>query len=355
MITTDPCFRSLSLLNQKVSTFLGSPIHMPDLQESQNVSNDFENVLATGLYYRRVFEIEYWPKNDFSFYCLSPSVKNVLVKLLHFDVESISSIPRYDLVPSINQNQNFPDWKTFTLFHAGRIAPLKNIEFLIFITFYFQLFYSTEIKLLLLGDFNNEHHKDLLGFYDLDYELKIKRLIHSLPWLGNPPKIIHQLNELEWLAHIPQNGIFISASNQISEDFSMSVAQIQEQLQTPLILPYWGAFKDVIGLNVKHYDSSLIATSNEPLKTISSKACLFVQQYLNNKLKSYPSIIDSPLYRAPQFKINRNYLKQKILQNKSVWGPEIDHLVNGKLSQFSLTQNGQNFFNHYREIFRESN
>lgn len=351
MNINDPAHKSLNLLFTKVSSLIGEKVFLPDLQDSKNPSGVHEHVLATGLFYQRVFELNYWPTNDFYLYCLSPAVKNVLTQMLHFDEDVVSVIPRYKLMPKNTNEADFSLPKNFTLVHAGRISAQKNIEFVIFVHFYFQLLYSAENHLLLLGEYDNEQHRNLKGLYEKNYEDKINQLIGSLPWPGRPPEIIQGLGTVEWLEKISTTGAFFSASNLISEDFSMAVAQVQQSLNIPGILPKWGAFKDVHGKNIRLYDSNFIASSNETLQSISSKAKQFVLAFVKNELLFAPSLSSSePKLILPR-KINRDYLAQKIELNKKHWGKEVEHIINGNFSLFTQSAASQKFFEQYFKIF----
>jgi hypothetical protein len=352
----DISFRSLNLLERSVSKLLQDKILIPDWGDVQDETMllSYQNVLTTGLFYQKIFEIKNWPKNDFYFYCLSRGVKDILVNLLNFDSEFIGTIPRYQLFPAKMDTIPFPNDFNFKLVHAGRISPQKNIEFIIFVTFYFQLLISDEIELTLMGNFDNDHHRNILGIRDIDYKKKILQLIDSLPWCGKKPIIFADYNQTEWLKKFPKDAIFFSASNLISEDFSVAIAQIQQTLGFPCLIPFWGGFRDVRGDNIKFYDVSNIATSNESLINVSKKAKEFVESFSKKDfLFSPPSTFHMSDFR-PQSMINRQYLQDKIIQNEKKWGPEVEHIVNGNFYLFAKSVNGQSFFNAYAKIFSEN-
>lgn len=349
----DISFRSVSLIEKLVCELFKNNVHIPDwgMCKNDDIVPECAIVLTTGLFYQKVFEIKDWPQNDFSFFCLSSAVKKVLVELLGFDSEVIGVIPRYRLFPPAQNFITYPGDFNFKLVHAGRISPQKNIEFIIFVTFYFQILLSPSIELTLMGNFDNDHHRNTLGIKNIDYKNKIIRLIDSLPWPGKKPEILSDFNPTEWLTAFPSNGIFFSASNLISEDFSVSIAQIQQSLGSPCLIPYWGGFKDVRGDNIRFYDVNNIATSNEPFEVLSKKAKLFVESYAQKKLFHTPlHLSNTSNFISPQ-KINRGYLIEKIVENKKRWGDEIKHIENGDFYLFAKSQNGQKFFKEYIKIF----
>ena len=350
MLTNDPSFRSLELLNKYLSQYLDSKVHFIDLPESKNTKTECSHVIATGLFYQRIFELDYWPEGDFQLHCLCHSVKDVLVELFGFDNDCINVIDRYELLPKSTNEIKVDFSKNFNLIYSGRISPQKNIEFLIFINFYFQLLYNIESKLILFGHFDNEHHRDRLNIHHLDYEKKIAALIDSLPWPGEKPSFITHLNSDEWITHVPSNSAFISASNLISEDYSMSVAQLQNEKPIPLILPIWGAFKNVLGDNVYMYNSDQIATTYDSLNVISKKAKVLATTIVQNRLLNSNKINNN--YLEKKLKINKQYLSKKIEQNKLRWGAnEIEFIESGLFYKFANTEKGQTLLNQYKIIF----
>lgn len=351
----DISYRSVSMLEVLVSELLQSPILISDWAEylEHNEINKYSHVLAAGLFYQKIFEINDWPLSDFSFYCLCSSVKKTLVNLLGFDADVIGVIPRYKLFPVKTNSTLRLDDSNFSLIHAGRISPQKNIEFIILVSFYFQILHSRNIELTLMGNYDNDYHRNAKGIYTTNYETKIIRLINSLPWIGKKPTVVTSYSQTEWTSHFPANGIFFSASNFISEDFSVATAQVQQFLGNPCLVPYWGGFKDVCGENIMFYDVNCVASSHESLLVTSQKARLFVKSFIDKNLFfSPPDILEQVSLEFP-VKINRNYLQERIKKNKEKWGPEIAHIEEGNFHLFAKSENGQSFFKEYFKIFSE--
>jgi hypothetical protein len=220
---------------------------------------------------------------------------------------------------------------------------------LIFTVFYLQIFFSSNIQLKILGDFDSIYHKDVLGCQYSDYSKKILDLISQLPWAGSRPEFIHNLNASEWLNHLPQNGFFISTSNLISEDFSVTAAQLEE-IGYPMLLPHWGGFIDAIGSNIKHYSAEIIGSSHQSLSSISRQAKIFSQMIINKQFLTVKNS-DSQLNFIPSKKINLQFLEDIYIKNLEKWGSEIQLLRKREIATFALTQNGQFFFKEYRRLF----
>ena len=352
----DVCSTSINLLEKRFNEIRKTKVFIPDIAEPVDFDEtvDSNEVLLMGRYFERIFQLEYWPKSSFYFYCLSTQVRKILIEVFNFSPEAIGHISRYDLFPTCTSEvKEFNLNESTHFYHAGRISPQKNIEFIIFTVFYLQIFFSKNIKLSLFGNFDNEYHRDRPGFRYIDYELKINKIIANLPWVGEKPQFFSNLNQDEWLMHIPIEGIFFSASKLISEDFSVSGAQVQQK-GLPLLIPWWGGFKDLVGENIKHYHSSLIATSHASVTQISSHAKAFA---MNLKTKESGTLFSSGNETMktiiPTQKIDRNYLRERIEFNIKNLSPNLELISENNLPLFASSDEGQNILSNCRKIFAE--
>lgn len=347
MTRIDVSSTSMLILEEKCSVLFASDVWIPDWIESrERISNGEKNILLMGSFFERIFQFTYWPDNSFHLFCFSQSVKNILVKMFLFESNTIEVIPRYKLFPICTTLLPFLNESPFTLVHAGRISPQKNIEFIILINFYFQILVSPDIKLSLMGKFDNEFHHDVLNINFLDYQKKIIHLINSLPWPGEKPVIQSHFKSYEWCSHFPPNGVLISASTLVSEDFSVSAAQAQEN-GFPILAPYWGGFQDLKGDNVRLFDHKLIGTSYNSFKDISEKAKNFVLKYLDQNIFHTPSNAIIFQNTVTPRAIDKDYLKKKYNDNILKWGKEIGHIADENFPLFAKSENGQKFFREY--------
>jgi hypothetical protein len=213
------------------------------------------------------------------------------------------------------------------------------------------MLYSPKITLSLFGNFDSEYHKDILGCPFMDYSKKIKGLIEGLPWAGAVPEIHTGLNEYEWPEKIPAEGIFITTSNLISEDFSVTAAQLQ-YLGRALLLPKWGGFYDVRGENVRHFSVEAIAHSHLGIKEISVKAKEFALALIEEKLENLATEkTEKSLF--PDTPIDRNYLEFIRQKNIDHWGECINLLVANKLPAFVATEQGRAILEECRRLMRK--
>lgn len=339
---------SMGLLESKFAELTGKSVWVPDWKDASTryKTKSAETVLLMGYFFHRIFELNYWPENDFALFCLSTPVKKVLVEMFGFDADKIGVVPRYELFPLSQNLLPFPQLTKAHFVHAGRISPQKNIEFLILLTFHFQVLIDPSVRLSLFGPFDSEYHHDSVNFHYTDYKKKITQLIDSLPWPGEKPVIETGFSSEDWLHHMPENAVMVSASTLLSEDFSVSIAQAQEK-GWPCLLPHWGAFQDVIGNNVLFYDVDLVADSSQGLNDISKKARAFVLQKdsfqkstSNERLKlNYPK------------KMNRDYLKEKMNENLVKWGPDLQFIIDDNFPAFVKSETAAKFFPEFRRIF----
>lgn len=344
----DVSARSMTILEERASALLGE-IWVPDWNQAYNRQDKISSVLLMGSYFEKVFHLEDWPDADFSLYVLSPRVKAVLVSLYGFDQEKVGVLSRYEMFPASGQETPFSFNEGMSLYYSGRLSPQKNIEFLVLSAFYLQMLYSEKISLKMFGEFDNEYHKDILNCPFGDYKNRIEKLIESLPWPGEKPSIHKDLNETQWLEFIPSNGVFLSCSNLISEDFSVVAAQLQG-IGKPMIVPSWGGFNDLRGSNVRHFSVDLIGHSHEDFKVMNQKAKAFAAELIQGHYYLLNNS-DNTTYR-PSEKMNRDYLKEKMSDNRKRYGQAADFLIERNLPAFASSEAGQVFFKECREIFK---
>lgn len=345
-------YKSMNMLEERFLQYRKCQLWVPDWEHHPPTGQqDNLDVLLMGSFFERIFQPEFWPDGNFNFFCLSSKSRQCLIELFGFEENVTGLINRNSLYPSSAQKTPFEINPETTFVCAGRISPQKNIEFLIFTLFYLQLFYSSQVQLKLIGKFDNIYHRDILGCHFIDYQKKIMDLINQLPWPGTPPELTTDLSELEWLHHLPAKGISISTSNLISEDFSVTSAQLEE-IGYPMLLPYWGGFIDVVAPNVKHYSEEFISNSHQKITDCAAKAKHFAQIITKQEfLPLQTSKIAQDI--IPTEKINRKYLDNIYSINLKRWGPEIQLVRSQKLANFVLSKNGQHFFSSLRKLLAE--
>jgi hypothetical protein len=348
MKKTEISHKSISILQKCFSDYRGTSVCVPDWGKESEQFNTSSDVLLMGSYFERIFQLEFWPNQDFALFCLCPKVKQILTQLFEFDPEVVGLLSRHSLFPPSKHLKKFEINSKSSFYYAGRISPQKNIEFLILTIFYLQAIFSDQITLRLIGDFDSEYHKDILGCSFKNYQEKITALIEQLPWQGEKPQIINGLNETEWLGVIPENGLFFSTSTLISEDFSVTAAQLQANGH-PMLLPFWGGFSDVRGENIKHFSSSLIADSHDGFKKINHAAKKLAMLIRNQEDIFQLSVLTREDF-IPLKMIDKAYLEKIFQLNIQKWGESIVLLKDNKLPIFVPTPSGQKLFKECRII-----
>jgi hypothetical protein len=301
-----------------------------------------------GSYYEKIFQPQIFPETSFSLFCLSHAVREALISLFELPEQGLGIIDRSHLFIPSSTKKSFALNSESTLVFGGRLSPQKNIEFLIFTLFHLQILFSKDVKLLLLGDFDDVYHKDILGLKFTSYKQKIFNLIEQLPWPGEKPSIVSELNQQEWLNYLPANGFFLTSSDLISEDFSVSAAQCEE-IGYPMLLPSWAGLKDVRASNVYHFDVNLLANSHADVKLISHQARNFTQMLMEKKYFQLPQI---NLHQdiIPSEKMSRQKMESIYQANLARWGEELAFLRKGDIASFALSKKGQDFFKALRLI-----
>lgn len=341
--------KSIRMIEKRFTQHRQLPLWVPDwdIYTPSKMIPDLD-VLLMGSFFERIFQPEHWPDGKFNFFSLSSKSRQSLIELYGFEQDVVGLINRNTLFASSKTFSPFKFNENSTLVYAGRISPQKNIEFLIFTVFYLQIFSSPHITLKLLGNFDSVYHRDILGCNFKDYQKKINALISQLPWPGEKPEIISDLNEDQWLKHLPENGFFISTSNLISEDFSVTAAQLFE-IGYPMLLPNWGGFSDVHGPNIKHFSEELISNSHQSISTCSDQAKKFAKLIINKQFLDITQTSSKDI--IPSQQIDKSYLENIYQINLKKWGKEIQLLRDKKMSVFALTENGQHFFGELRKLF----
>jgi hypothetical protein len=247
-----------------------------ELPEKFSSENNIEVVFFGG-FLERCTELKSWPDKHFRLWCLSSAVKDILVKLIGFSDTSLKVIPRYKLFAAPKTVRKWPKLDSeFSFIYAGRISAHKNLECLLYTVFYLQIHFGLKAKLYLMGKDDNLTHRYrplcVLG----SYKMKILTLINRLPWLDRP-EYLGELKENEWSQKDYKNPVFVNFSTYLCEDFSVSVAQAQEQ-GWPVVLSNWGGLKDVKG-DVLFIPAQMISTtfdSHEIEKKKSKELASFI-------------------------------------------------------------------------------
>lgn len=347
----DIAFKSMTMIEDAFSRKFSS-FHTLDWKVPLPANCRPENVIIMGSFFERIMQPYYWPDGDYSLYALCSKSKRALSSIFCLPGDAVGLVSRYELFPIKKPLKPLSLNPKTTLFYAGRISPQKNIEFLVFTTFYLQMSFSKDIQLQLFGNFDNEYHKHIQGCHYVDYQRKISALIDSLPWCGLKPVLVHALLPHEWIRHVPDNAISMTASTLISEDFSVVSAQIQQE-GIPLIAPHWGSFSDLRGTNVLLYPPALLASSHSTLNEIGNKAKTFVRLLLEKSPSFTPPPSTPTLSVSPSKKISRDDITRNLQLVALKYGTYVSVLEENNLPQFVKTSSGQKIFADLIRVFSD--
>jgi glycosyltransferase involved in cell wall biosynthesis len=349
----DKCATSINILKDRVTNYLSqngiTNIYFPDSD------NDFPtdhlkqevNIVLFGGFLKRILESGCWDFNSAHFWVLCTSVKKTLVELFDFPSSSISVINRESLfniskvtAPSIKNGTDFV--------YAGRLSRVKNLDLLVWSVYYLQTEHNLDIKLNLIGGFEDSNH-DYLGFINDDiYEKELSDLIESIDWKFSRPVIVDRMNWTDWPKLNFQNPHYISLSSFLGEDFAVSVAQAQE-LSWPCILSAWGGHRNVLGATLIPMNYVLPFLNKN---VIVQKYAKNIASYILNSKTNDKNIAEEGVVTSRSFlsiedlgKLRREFVTKS--------GKGVLHLLNDEGWKFSVQESGKAFYQKLIDIFGE--
>lgn len=348
--------KSLGILKEKVLTFFhnnnipNDNVWFPDIELvlPRNLQGHHNiQVVLFGGFLDRIFESGIWPEKKYTFWCLTPKVKIVMVELLGFPDVAINIIPRYDLFPKMNPERQFDLKSDLQLIYSGRLSAQKNIE--MFLAFAAILQEKTEklVSVYLLGEWDN-HMPKSRGRFEIESYRNTVEIFQQRLHFNEAPRVIDNLGHEEWLSVIKKNCLLVNFSTFYCEDFGVSVAQAQS-LGLPMLLSRWGAHCDVEAKNVSWVNVSDIGESFLPAEKIILQAHVVVDKFLNNKLTmASPEKI---ILTAKQVYLNQAQLQMIRTKAMKQNGEDIGLIGKNLLSLFAGSNDGKLFFKAYSKIF----
>jgi glycosyltransferase involved in cell wall biosynthesis len=227
-------------------------------------SSEKIDVILFGNAFKSLMNSGMWPLVDLRLWCLSHRFKKYISAL--FPEIRVQVIPRRELFPVSKNITHIHDWKSpFDLVFAGRISAQKNIEALIYTTFFLQR-KAVPCTLHLMGDFDDHYHEHLGRRRFSHYKDRIHTLISSLTW-EYPPVIHSKRGVNDWVNHPFNNPVAVSFSTFFCEDFGVSLAQANQR-GWPIICTDFGGHADIESENILKIPSSI--HSHLPLNVIEA-------------------------------------------------------------------------------------
>ena len=242
-----------------------------------------------------------------------------------------------------------------TFVFSGRLSPTKNIDSLIWCTYYLQKQFKVPVGLVLCGDFDNERPADRGGELDFDYSQKIQDLSNSLDW-NIQPRFLPKTDTDSWIDSNLKNPVFTSLSTFICEDFGVALAQAQ-RAGWPCLISDWGGHQEVRGSAVIKVHPAWIGNSCEPDALIQLKSrALAARVYSLLSGKEVSRFLETgteelvtnlaPLPCAELDRIRRATVSRLGTIHRLIYREGLD--------RFSDTEKGKLFFSKYRLLFSGS-
>lgn len=340
----DKCSPSISILKDKVQIFLESQkienLYFADCEDQDVNPEKTVNVILFGGHIRRILESGCWNFKTVHFWVLSQSVKNILNNFFKIDKDCISIIEREALF-NVKKVPNVKLDSGVDLVYAGRISRVKNIDLLIYTNNALQNKLNKDIKLNIIGSFDEEYH-EFWGYFSnqIPYINELEEIIESLDWKFSKPVFHKKTRPSEWGNKKFNNPHYISLSTFLCEDFAVSVAQAQEN-GWPCILTDWGAHRDVAGACLINSNNVLpFLKRNVFLSSFSKRIASEIIEYRDY---NDPAIESNVSHKC----IDMNDLDRLRRSFVSKYGRGVLNLVRGEASLYSTTEKGEEF---YREV-----
>lgn len=310
------------------------------------LKKDSVQVVFFGGFPERIFESGNWPSIQYSFWCLSKKVNDVLIQLFKFPEDSIRVIPRYEIQSRSVEERKLDLNSPMQIVYAGRLSAQKNIEMLLAFSSIMQEKLSSDVDILLLGEWDNHIPKNRGRFVIDSYEKRIKEFSDKLTF-KKQPQFIHHLNHSEWPLLVGANSLMVNFSTFVCEDYGVAVAQGQS-MGMPMLLSNWGGHCDVRGENVSLVNVSDVGESLLSFEGTLLKAEHVVRKFLSKELlcrkvqeKKYTT------FKTMSW-MNLHIIRMNLIE---VYGHEISMLGQDRLSLFASSNSGKKFFTAYSSLF----
>lgn len=315
------------------------------------LSNDqpVTDVILFGSFFRRILESGNWPFSRIRLWCLSPSVKEVLIGLYGFRDEEIGLIPRNELFPQSLEIRSFPDLrKPWTLVFSGRLSPTKNVETFLVVGHFLQKFFSPDLQLVCQGEFQDDLDPLIDRSRGESYQAYIKGIVSSLTWT-HPPQFIPSSFDHDWTEDHSVNPVFASFTLFSAEDFGVSVAQARAQ-GWPVILSEWGGQRDVSGSSVIKISPHSIPEAWESLHSLLVKG-EYLARVIASRWGEGVELFEQKIFVPVVLDPMKLYDRRQFFVKKL--GANFSDLYcgEGKIENFFKTDTGKKMYAHYRQLF----
>ncbi len=325
--------------------FADIEILLPEkLKDKDNIQ-----VVVFGGFLERILESGNWPAKNYTFWCLSPRVKDIIVELLNFPEASVNVIPRYDFVEKNRVEKKLDLNSDIQLIYSGRLSSQKNIEMVLAFASILQERIKPDVNLVLLGDWGDQPPKSRGRFKIESYKKSVEDFQAQLKW-RNEPRIENSFGPGEWTQVIDSNSLLINFSTYVHEDFGVSIAEAQET-GVPMLLSKWGGHCDVVGKNIQWVETTDIGESLTASENVILKAQVAVEKFLNGKLQIADSFSVVNSNAKIEF-LSFEKLGQLRLKSMDQHGYGMSLIAQGWMTLFADTEEGREFFKKYSDIFR---
>ncbi len=342
---------SIEILSGKVKEIFSSQVPnsqvwIPDSYEWPVFNKKLPvDIVFFGDFFRKFLESGNWTPREYRFWCLGTPTAKFFTEIVGLRPTQVSVIPRNFFFNTHSLPDGFELQKSERhLIYAGRLTPSKRILTMIWTTYFLQKM-GIEVDLSLYGEFlSEEKFCDCPG--PNPYEDKVKSLLTSLDW-KRKPRLQGKVDAKSWLKqNSSAQKVYFSLSVLPFEDFSVSVAQAQENAW-PCILTNWGAHKDVSG-SVLRLPMQMLESLYET-EDSAQREGKAIAEYISRKSFSLvpevpgqlvtPEIITSSEIDG----LRRNFLEK--------WGMNLQDVIRHRTVDLKKSENWNAFMKEYVKCF----
>lgn len=338
--------KSMDVLSEKVRKIFadklpGEKLWMTDIYEWPDQNAKEMNVVMFGDFFRKFLESGNWTLDQYRFWCLGKPAKNFLVNLGGFSEDEVSIIPRHLL---FQVKEGHSPSKDMHLVYAGRLTPSKRLLTQLWTVYFLQTKWDLPVKFSFFGDFILEE-KFCSCPSENPYKEQVFRLLNDLNW-SHQPQFGGLVLKQEWISKNYRNPVFFSLSTLPFEDFSVSIAEAQEQ-GWPCIVTNWGAQKDLSGTTIK-IPMQLLQSLTETFESAEKDGEILADFIAKKEFSTTP-------YTMTEFKkpkaVSQEELDRRRRAFLSKWGMNFQDVIRHRTDDLRNSPKWAKFMEEYVRCF----
>lgn len=303
------------------------------------------DVVFFGDFFRKFLETGNWTYSEYRFWCLGSPTKKFLIQQAGFREDQVSIIPRSLLYKSIVNQEPFNlKEQQIELVYSGRLTSSKRILTMLWSVYFLQKKHDLNFQFSLYGDFlMEEKFCECPGVNP--YKSKVLELLECLDW-NVKPVWKGLVRPEEWTENHSLLPVYFSLSVLPFEDFSVSIAQVQEK-GWPCILSKWGAHNDLGGQLLK-VPLQLFENINETIESSKREGESVAQYVFSKPFKNVE--IPTGKFKAPDI-VTMEEIDLKRRGFLAKWGMKFQDVIRHRTDDLKEDPSWGSFMKEYLKNF----